>query len=266
VTGRPAAIPALAEAPAASALVLDFDGVLAPIVENPEASAMPAGSVASLARLAAVLGTVAVISGRPVGFLADRVPVPGVRLLGSYGMEQVTNGRVVLASEAQGWLPAVAEARRLLTAALGGQPGIRIEAKPASVAVHWRQAPDRVAAADLIRETGRRVASQTGLRLEPGKLVSELRPPIEVDKGSAVAALIPTTRPAAVAYAGDDLGDLPALRAVHDAGGYALVVDHGAETDRRLLAVADEVVRGTQQFADWLAALADEAEATAQRA
>jgi trehalose 6-phosphate phosphatase len=265
VNRRATAIGALAAVPAAAALVLDFDGVLAPIVDNPEASAMPAESAASLARLAGVLGTVAVVSGRPVGFLADRVRVAGVRLLGSYGMEQLTDGQLVLAPQARAWLPAVAAARRALAAELTGQQGIRIEAKPASVAVHWRQAPDQIAAADLIRDSVGRVGSQTGLRLEPGKLVCELRPPLDIDKGSAVAELIAATRPAAVAYAGDDIGDLPALRGVHDAGGYALVVDHGAETDQRLLAVADEVFPGTQAFADWLAALAAAAEAAGQR-
>jgi trehalose 6-phosphate phosphatase len=257
---------ALAAAPAASALVLDFDGVLAPIVDNPESSAMPAESAVSLARLSAVLGLVAVISGRPASFLANRVRVPGVRLLGSYGMEQVTDGRLVLAAAAQAWLPAVDGARRVLVAELGRQPGIRIEVKPASVAAHWRQAPDHVAAAELVRRAADRAAAQTGLRLEPGKLVWELRPPIDLDKGSAVAALIAAARPAAVAYAGDDVGDLPALQAVRDAGGYALVVDHGAETDPRLLAVADEVFEGTRRFADWLSALAAAAEAAAQRA
>ena len=263
---RPTAVDALAAAPATAALVLDFDGVLAPIIQNPEASAMPAESAANLGRLAAVLGTVAVISGRPASFLADRVQVPGVRLLGSYGMEQVTDGRLALAPDARPWLSAVAEARRALAAELGSQPGVRIEEKPASVAAHWRQAPDHARAADLVRQAAHRAAAQTGLRLEPGKLVFELRPPIDVDKGSAVAALIAAARPTAVAYAGDDLGDIPALRVVREAGGYALVVDHGAETDPRLLAVADEVYPGTPGFADWLARLASAAEAAAQQA
>lgn len=263
---RPTAVEALAATPRGAALVLDFDGVLAPIVDDPEASAMPAGSAAILGRLAAILGSVAVISGRPASFLADRVRVRGVQLLGSYGMERVTDGRPALAPEAEGWLPAVTEARRVLAADLGGQPGIRIEAKPASVAAHWRQAPDHARAAGLVRQAADRAATRTGLRLEPGKLVVELRPPIDVDKGSAVAALIAVARPTVVAYAGDDLGDIPALRVVRGAAGYALVVDHGAETDPRLLAVADEVYPGTAGFADWLAALANAAEATAQRA
>jgi trehalose 6-phosphate phosphatase len=263
---RATAVDALAAAAAAAALVLDFDGVLAPIVPNPDASAMPAGSAATLARLATALGTVAVISGRPAAFLADRVRVPGIRLLGSYGMEQVTDGQLVLAQEARAWLPAVAEARRALAADLRHQPGIRVEAKPVSVAAHWRQAPDHARAAEEVRRAADRAAAQTGLRPEPGKLVLELRPPIDVDKGSAVAALIAAAQPTAVAYAGDDLGDIPALRVVRDAGGYALVVDHGTETDPRLLAIADEVYQGTQGFASWLAALATAAEARAQPA
>ncbi len=266
MTTRPTAIDALAAAPRRAALVLDFDGVLAPIVANPKTSAMPAGSAASLVRLAKFLGTVAVISGRPAGFLIDRVRVPGVQLLGSYGMEHVTDGRLTLVPQAQAWLPAVAAARRALAAELGGQPGIRIEDKPASVAVHWRQAPDRAAAADRVRAATSRAASQTSLRLAPGKLVEELRPPVDIDKGSAVAGLIAAAQPAAVAYAGDDVGDLPALRVVRAAGGYALVVEHGAETDPRLLTVADEVYQGTPGFAGWLGALAAAAEAAAQQA
>jgi trehalose 6-phosphate phosphatase len=252
---RRAAIDALAAAPAASALVLDFDGVLAPIVDEPGTSAMPERVADSVALLAEHLGLVAVISGRPAEFLAVRVRTPGVRLLGSYGIEQVRDGVRELDPAARAWLGAVADARRALTDLVGGAPGVRIEAKPASVAVHWRQAPDRDAAAAAVRQAAAQVAAQTGLRAEPGKLVEELRPPIDVDKGSAVAAIIAAMRPAAIAYVGDDLGDIPALRVMQQAGGYALVVDHGPETDRRLLELADQVFTGTDGLADWLADL-----------
>ena len=256
MSSRPTAIHAVAAQPMAAALVLDFDGVLAPIVEDPETSAMPERAAASLAELAASLGTVAVISGRPASFLAGRVRVRGIRLLGSYGMEQVKDGNVQLSPAADTWLAAVGEARAALAGLLVTLPGVRIEAKPVSVAVHWRQAPDRDAAAAEVGNATARVAAVTGLRLEPGKLVAELRPPIDVDKGSAVAALIRETRPAVTVYAGDDLGDLPALRVVREAGGYGLAIDHGAETDPKLLAAADEVIAGTDRFADWLAELA----------
>jgi trehalose 6-phosphate phosphatase len=217
---------------------------------------MPERAGASLAGLARSLGLIAVISGRPASFLAERVAVPGIRLLGSYGMERVRDGHLQLDQAAQAWLGAVADARQMLGERLAGVPGLRIEAKPASVAVHWRQAPDREAAVAAVRRATAEVAATTGLWLAPGKLVFELRPPIKVDKGSAVAALISDVRPAVIAYAGDDLGDIPALQAVREAGGYALVVDHGAETDPRLLDIADEVYQGTDRFADWLADLA----------
>ena len=71
-----------------------------------------------------------------------------------------------------------------------------------------------------------------------------------------MAALIREAQPAVTVYAGDDVGDLPALRVVREAGGYGLAVDHGAETDPRLLAAVDEVISGTDGFADWLAELA----------
>src|SRR5580658_4844466 len=86
---RPIALEALAADPKTSGLILDFDGVLSPIVEDPATSTLPDGVASALARLAKSLGVLAIISGRPVDFLADRVRIPGIPLLGSYGMERV---------------------------------------------------------------------------------------------------------------------------------------------------------------------------------
>jgi len=249
---------ALAADPERAGLVLDFDGVLAPIVADPTTSAMPDRVASSLARLAGGLGLVAVISGRPVGFLEDRVKAPGVPLLGSYGMEQSFDGAREITPAAEEWLGQVHTAGQRLRELLADVPGIRIEEKSVSVAAHWRQAPDREAAADQVRQAATRVAAETGLRAEPGKLVEELRPPISVDKGSAITALLAAHQDlTAFAYAGDDLGDIPALKAASAAGGYALVIDHGAETDPRLLELANQTFAGTEAFADWLTKLAD---------
>jgi trehalose 6-phosphate phosphatase len=256
MSSRPTAIEALAEQPAASGLVLDFDGVLSPIVEDPATSAMPDRVAALLVRLAGPLGLLAVMSGRPIEFLADRVP-SGVPLLGSYGIEQLRDGVYRVDPDARKWLGPVHEASRALGDLLAASPGIRVEQKPVSVAVHWRQAPDQAAAAEEVRRVTARIAAETGLRLEPGKLVEELRPPIDMDKGSAISAVLAAEKLTTIAYAGDDLGDIPALRAVREAGGYALVVDHGSETDPRLLKLADQTYAGTEGFAAWLAELAD---------
>jgi trehalose 6-phosphate phosphatase len=258
MSSRRTPLEALAEDPASSGLVLDFDGVLSPIVEDPATSAMPDPVAAILDRLARRLGLLAIMSGRPAEFLADRVPVAGIPLLGSYGMEQIRDGELRINPAGREWLGPVREATRILDRLLGSSPGIRVEQKSVSVAVHWRQAPDQPAAAARVREVTTQVAADTGLRLEPGKLVQELRPPIDMDKGVAISALLAGEKLTTVAYAGDDLGDIPALRAVrHDFGGYALVVDHGSETDPRVLAEADQTFAGTEGFATWLAGLAE---------
>jgi trehalose 6-phosphate phosphatase len=259
---RPTAMEAIAADPAAAGLVLDFDGVLSPIVQDPTASVMTDRVASALSRLAKRLGLMAIISGRPVDFLADRVRVRGIPLLGSYGLEQIrADGRRQTDPRAEAWLDKVKEASRILADRLGGTPGIGIERKSVSVAVHWRQAPDHDVAAELVRRVTGEIAAASGLRLQPGKLVEELRPPIDVDKGSAIVALLAAEKPKIIAYAGDDLGDVPPLEAVRAAGGYALVVDHGPETDARLLQLADQTFAGTEAFAEWLAELADVIEA-----
>jgi len=258
MSARPAALQALTADPARAGLIVDFDGVLSPIVADPEASAMPADVAITLGRLARRLALMAVVSGRPLDFLRDRVP-SGIRLLGSYGIEQLRDGQPQLAAAARDWLPQVRDAGDQLREHFGGWPGVRVEEKAVSVAVHWRQAPDQDSAAAEVRRLTAAIAAASGLRAEPGKLVEELRPPIDIDKGSAIKVLLAEENPAVAAYAGDDLGDLPALRAVRAAGGYALVVDHGEETDTRLLELADQSFRGTAEFAAWLAELADAA-------
>jgi trehalose 6-phosphate phosphatase len=260
MSSRPTALESLAAEPARSGLVLDFDGVLSPIIDDPTASTLPDRAAAALRRLSGRLGLLAVISGRPVAFLEDRVRIPGLPLLGSYGIERSDNGVRRLDPDAARWTAAVGEAGRALRELLADAPGVRVEEKTVSVAVHWRQAPDHAAAAERVRRATARLAGQTGLRLEPGKLVEELRPPVDVDKGTALAALLESS-PAVttLAYAGDDLGDAPALRTARDRGGYALVVDHGAETDPGLRELADETFAGTDAFADWLGRLADAA-------
>lgn len=253
---RPTPIDALAKAPATSGLVLDFDGVLSPIINDPAASELPDRVAASLSRLAGALGLLAVISGRPVEFLADRIPIPGVQLLGSYGIEQVRDGVRLIDPNAEKWLGRVSEASNALRNLLGAAQGVRVEEKSVSVAVHWRQAPDQAAAADEVHRATTRIAVETGLWLESGKLTEELLPPIEVDKGSALVMLLASQNLTSVAYAGDDVGDIPALRAVHEAGGYALVVDHGRETHPLLLKLADQIYASTDGFATWLEDLA----------
>src|ERR1700729_1266324 len=139
MSDRVKAAEALAADPGRSGLVLDFDGVLAPIVADPTTSALPDRVAASLGRLAGRLGLVAIISGRPVAFLTERVGLPGVPLLGSYGMEQSTDGVRRIDPEAEKWLSQVHTAGRTVREELAGAGGIRGGGKSGSGAGHWRE-------------------------------------------------------------------------------------------------------------------------------
>lgn len=239
--------------PAEACLVLDFDGTLAPIVDDPATSRMPGATRDVIERLTGLLGRVAIVSGRPAGFLADRVDVDGAHLVGLYGLERVEDGVVVPDPRVAEHEPALAGARRTLSAIVADWPGAELEDKGRALALHWRRAEDRQGAAEALTAAAREAAD--GLEVEDGKMVIELRPPVPADKGTAVAQL--AERFGEVAYAGDDLGDLPAFAEVGRRGGLSVAVDHGEETDPRLRDAADVVVDGTDGMVSWLTALAD---------
>ena len=193
--------------PACSVVIVDFDGTLAPIVPEPPAAAPLPDAAGVLARLVRCVGTVAVVSGRPVAFLREALPVEGLVLRGQYGVERYDGSTVTALPEAQAWVDIVRAAADEADASL---PGLLVERKGAvAFALHWRQRPDLEAAA---RDFGRRLAAAHGLRLEPGRRTLELRPPVDVDKGTTAAEL--AAGASAGLVVGDDRGDLAAFAAL----------------------------------------------------
>ena len=253
-------IASLAQRPERGGLVMDFDGVLAPIVPDPGQSRLLPGTAELIADLAGILAVVALVSGRPVGFLAEHATIPGVTLLGAYGVETQRDGQRHVLPEVERFRDTVARASAALHDRFDDAPdaeGIRVEDKGLAVAVHWRQAADEPAARRLVQDVVAALIASTGLHREPGKLVEELRPPVHEDKGTAVRRLIQQGALERVAYAGDDLGDVPALLAVTELGGHALVVAHGPETSPAVTAAAHVVFDGVEDFAAWLRELRD---------
>jgi trehalose 6-phosphate phosphatase len=198
----------LATAPERAAVLVDFDGSLARIVDEPAAAvALPAARDA-VAALVGRVGLVAVVSGRPVDFLAAALGIDGLELVGQYGLERMRDGRTIPDERVEPYLDAVAaaadEAERLL-------PGLLVERKGSiAVTVHWRMQPERDAEGTLAVEE---LARRHGLETYPTRMARELRPPVPVDKGTAVDALLEPGYDAAC-FAGDDRGDLPAFEAL----------------------------------------------------
>ena len=238
--------------PAEAAVIVDFDGTLSPIVDVPADARPGPGAVEALAALVGRLGVVAVMSGRPVDFLAPLLP-PGVVLSGLYGLEVVRDGRRVDDPGAGPWRDVVADVARVSRDR--GPTGMVVESKGLSLTLHYRTRPDL---ADAVRAWAEDQAARSGLEVRAAKMSVELHPPLPADKGTALEALAGGM--AAVAYAGDDRGDLPAYDALDrlaSRGAATLrVAVAGAETPAELVERADLVVDGPAAVVDLLRRLA----------
>lgn len=237
-------------------LVMDFDGVLSSITDDPARSDLLPGTREILESLADKLSTVALLSGRPASFLAERATIRGVDLYGSYGLERVTAHGIDVLPEARTWSAAVDAATRELHRRLDGVDGIHVEEKSLAVAIHWRRAPDRQAAEQMIAPIVEGIIDTHGLRREPGKHVEELRMPLNEDKGTALLRIIRSDALRTVAYAGDDRGDLPAFAAAQSVGGHALVIG-ASDAAPEVTRVTGTHFRGPEQFRTWLQRLDD---------
>jgi trehalose 6-phosphate phosphatase len=257
-----AGLAALLSEPARALIALDFDGTLSPIVADPDAARAHPAAVPALRRLGAVTGTLAVITGRPAAVAVDLggfAGVPGLIVLGHYGWERWQDGTLASPAPPPGVAAARAELPQVLAGAGVGQDAW-VEDKGNAVAVHTRRAADPQAALQALRGPLAVLAARTGLAVEPGRMVIELRPP-GTDKGAALQALITERAPGSVMFCGDDLGDAAAFRAVRQvraAGIPGLTVCSGsAETAAELADAADLVVDGPDGIVALLGALAD---------
>ncbi|TMC06506.1 MAG: trehalose-phosphatase [Chloroflexi bacterium] len=198
----------------------DFDGTLAPIQVDPDSVWPTPGVVDALTALTGLLGRVAVVSARPVGFLRSRLErVPGLVLHGHYGLQTMTADGVERTDPAAvPWVPVLADLARRAEDEL--PRGARVERQPLSVTLHYRVAPDLRAAVEAWAAAA---VARTGVRAQRGRMVIELRPAVDRDKGTVITE--ETADLATAWYAGDDLSDLRAFAALTDreaaGGGFA---------------------------------------------
>jgi len=265
-----AGLAALLADPGGALIALDFDGTLAPIVAEPaDARALPAAT-AALRRLSGRAGTLAVITGRPAADAARFAgldDVPGIVVLGHYGRQRWLGGVLTAPPPPAGLADARARLPGVLAGA-GAADGTWIEDKGDALAVHTRRTARPDEALARLRGPLAELAAATGLAVEPGRMVVELRPPGS-DKGQALRALVAERGSSAVLYCGDDLGDRPAFAAVRDlraAGRPGLAVCSGSAEVTELADESDLVVDGPAGVVALLEALADAFEGGARPA
>lgn len=251
--GLDALLDPLRSRPHQAGVLTDFDGTLAPIVDDPTTARPLPAAVDALHRLAGIYRRVAVISGRPAAFLAEHLELAGrsttgagegLLAVGLYGLETAEGGQVTTDPRAEGWRGVVDE---VAARADGAAPGaVLVERKVLSVTLHFRTAP---AHGDWAGRYAAEEASRTGLVVHPGRMSVELRPPLPVDKGTVVEGLAGGL--GAACFLGDDRGDLPAFavldRLAAERGMATVKVGvRSEEAPDELLDAADLVVDGPE--------------------
>ena len=265
-------VPTLAESlrpltddPPRAAIFCDIDGTLAPIVSRPEESHVREEIAVLLGRLGRRYATVACVSGRPVAEARRLVGVGAIAYVGSHGAEVLHAGgkRPQMARAFASW-----EGR--VGAFVAGRENerdfkrlrIRLEDKGAIRAFHWRGSPDEPAA-ETILEGVAQEAQTEGLDIHWGRKVLEIRPPVPVDKGQGVRALVEATPVRAALYGGDDATDLDAFDALDSLTAEGRLQEavrvgvRSAEGPAAIVTRADLVVEGVPGFVAVLAALAE---------
>jgi trehalose 6-phosphate phosphatase len=238
----PSAVPAtsdlllerLTAEPAETGLFLDFDGVLAPIVDRPEDATLPPETRAEVERLVHRYALVAVVSGRTSDDVRARLGADGVVCVGSHGLE--------LEPQADRW-------RRTLAAFAADAPWPRAEVEPKGLAVafHFRDHPDEreaVRELDAIAESAR----AEGLVARYGRKILEVLPPVGSHKGTAVRRLLEERRLRRALAAGDDTTDIDSFAALDGLEVAVRVAVASAEAPRALLEAADFVVESPAEF------------------
>ena len=236
----PSLLAPLAAAPERSALLLDVDGVLAPIAPRPELASVPEETRVELRRLSSRYLLVACLSGRAGDDARRLVGVEGVTVVGNHGLELE---------------PCAAE----LAASVGrfrDAVSLPVEDKGLSLAYHFREAADEGAALATLERVAERARAE-GLVPRWGRKVLEIRPPVDADKGTAVRALLARSGAARGLYAGDDATDLDAFAGLAAAGlEYAVrIAVASSEGPAELVAAADLVVAGPGELFDLLRSL-----------
>jgi trehalose 6-phosphate phosphatase len=261
-----AALKSIIRSPSQTLLASDFDGTLAPIVEDPERAYADPDAVAALGRLGERVGAIVVITGRPARTAVDLGRFRGVAgldsmiVVGQYGVERwdAATDEYRVPPDPPQLSSVAAELPKILDSLRLGEA--RIEDKGRAIAVHTRSLPDPNAALADLADPLADLADRHGLVLTPGKSVWEIRTP-GVDKGATLRAIVDETAARHVIFAGDDLGDLPAFRAVRELaaeGVDGLLVCSASTEEDALTELSDVIVDGPAGFAAWLNELADQ--------
>ncbi len=198
-------------------LLLDIDGTISPIAPTPEAARLLPGMPALLERAADTFEVTAAVSGRSAADARHMVGMARLLYIGNHGLERwlPDEDSPHIIPEARPYLPTIDQALTFAERDLAPRlNGLLVERKGPSGSIHTRGCADPQQALRSVVEALRPLTERLGLRLTEGKLVAEIRPPLAVNKGTAIAGLAQERRLRSAIYLGDDTTDIDAFRAL----------------------------------------------------
>lgn len=259
---RSDALATLRENPARAAILLDIDGTLAPIVDQPADAVVPEPTRHLLIDVARRYGYVACVSGRRASEARAMVSIGTISYLGSHGAELLRAGWTEsrLDPALEDWRRRIHEFGRQADTSDLRRRRVRLEDKGPILAFHWRGAPDQEAARAAIDAIAAK-AEAAGLRTHWGRMVLEVRPPVRIDKGAGIESFLSETDAQNAMYVGDDATDLDAFRmlvALVGEGRLSHAIKVGVRSEEgpeEIVSEADLVVDGTEGVLELLSLL-----------
>ena len=239
---------ALIDDPAHSAILLDVDGTLAPIVRHADDAMVPGPTRSLLSAIAKRYGLVACISGRRATDTRRIVSIGSIAYVGNHGGEVLppSGTKVLVDPELEAWTRRIQDFARAADTTELRRLRVRLEDKGSITAFHWRGAPNETQAEMAVRAIAAEAEAE-GFHTHWGRKVLEVRPPVHIDKGVGIRKLLEGADVAHALYAGDDTTDLDAFRALTE-----LVADGGLQTAVRVGVRSDEGPAEIEREADLL--------------
>jgi len=235
--------------------VADVDGTISPIAPSPEEAAISPMCRRYLSALVDNLDLVAVISGRPLAEVMGMVGIEGLAYVGNHGLEMWIRGVPQMWPGSERYMNTIAGAIDAIKD-MAEKEGVYIENKGLTASIHYRNSSDPGTTKSMILAAALPLVGKYNLKITEGRMVVELRPDIDVDKGSALALLIEKYRLSGLIYIGDDVTDIDAFRALHRSGVNSAAIGVGSdEAPPDLYNEADYVVYGisdVERFLSWL--------------
>jgi len=236
-------------------LVTDVDGTISWIAPTPDEAVVSPMCRRYLTALIDKIDLVSVISGRSLNEVMGMVGIEGLVYVGNHGLQMWSRGVPEMWPGSEQYIDTITTAVNAIKS-MANTEGLFIENKGLTASIHYRNSPNTEAARSMILAAAESLTKAYNLQVTEGRMVVEMRPNIDVNKGTALKSLIHKYSLSGVIYLGDDVTDVDAFEALHDSGvnGIAIGVSSN-EAPPQLYDKADFVIHGVsevERFLGWL--------------